>query len=192
MPITLYYISGSDFVTIDKGNNDLSTIYGTTNLITCGSLSQIFIFSGSSVIANFPSNDTIVYYNNLTSSSSIFTPPITTGSAPANLTFNYSYSASLKELIYIVSSSTYNITGSESSSFTTFVDPNINYMFKLTGSDITNNNSQIVILDNSIPSYIPGLPGTIIKNITGSNIPISASVYLSSSHNYTAYLYVSE
>ena len=87
---------------------------------------------------------------------------------------------------FYVTSSTYSTSGSGVSTtlYTTQLSDST-YTFKVTGSG--NYDSYLYIGDTTVASPTPEI-GYLVAQASGSNVGVSASIYLSASHNYNAYL----
>ena len=182
----LYYISESATLTLIKDTGTSESWTGITNLIVCSSLYEITAFSGSQQLVSFPINNTNLYY----------TPGITNNAPPANtepialLAWRYTVTdidpLELVSCSYSISSSTvaYGESG-PSTAFTIGVQADDVYTFKVTGS--SKYESYLYVGDLSVDSPTPEV-GYNLVYISGSNEGVSASVYLSASHNYSVYM----
>lgn len=182
----LYYISESNLLYVDDGVNPQTQLTDVTALITCGSLQQIVAFSGSKQVSSFSINNTNVYYTQ-----SIFAGIETSSIYPTSLTIIYQPENLDKEAIektaYYITSSNTSISGSSDAAYYIYtLTSDEVYTFSITSSNTYT--SQLTIIDKTLPAYYPQLPGAVVANVSGSDQGISASVYLSASHDYAAYL----
>jgi hypothetical protein len=198
----LYYISGSSITSSlllikeDKTSNNWNDV----NLIICGSLGEIIVTSGSKNVVSFPIYNTNIYYSD--SSSSLYPPPIQTSFIPSSTlswTFNFAnldpdYLVYDSPSYYISSSAFYySASGSSATGSTTTLIVNTGlYDIALSSSFATfpsSYTSSISVYYNSLTTSI--VPGILIYSISGSsNVPLSASLFLSASNSYTIAMFI--
>lgn len=182
----LYYTSESRTLLVDDGTNQQYQLTNITALIPCGSLQQLVAFSGSTQVSSFSINDTNIFYT-----ASIFASETTSSTYSANLAVVYQPNNIDKEATeytaYYITSSNLSISGSSTAeSYVYTIPSNEVYTFSITSSNTYT--TQLTVIDKTLPAYYPLLPGAVIVDISGSDQGISASVYLSASHDYIAYL----
>lgn len=182
----LYYISESATLTLLTDTGIRQQWTGINNLIVCSSLYEITAFSGSEQVVAFPINNTNLYYD---VNAINIPPPIDSGSYAA-LTTYFSIqdiiSTDLSSCSFYITSSTVSISGSTDPATLFFSPPAENtYTFKVTGSG--KYDSYLYVGDLSIESLTPEV-GYSLVYVSGSNQGVSASVYLSASHNYSVYM----
>lgn len=183
----LYYISESSTLTLYSINGESKQWDTIDNLIVCSSLYEIIAFSGSKQLVAFPIEETNLYYTY--DSLPVQQPELITSSY-ATITVVYNMvdvlAADTSSCVFYVTSSTYSTSGSGTPTtlYTTQLSDST-YTFKVTGSG--DYNSYLYIGDTTVASPTPEI-GYILAQASGSNVGVSASIYLSASHNYNAYL----
>lgn len=197
----LYYTSASSSLFLVREDNTNATWNNVSSLIVCSSLYEIIAFSGSRQIVAFPIENTNLYYAPFTSTASAPTPPgpasptITTSGSfitwAVLLTQNTLSNAFMSGSAgYIYSGSTYYVSQSGVSGNGAFT-PNTtaSYTLFISGANTSATyDTYLALYDTTTGSQIPGLPGDIIYNLSGSSAPLSASFIPSASHTYQAVL----
>lgn len=182
----LYYISESATLTLIKDTGISETWTGVDSLITGSNSYEIIATSGSQELASFPINNTNIYYKSGITNE---VPP-TNAEPVALLAWRYTIiniePVELANCSYSISSSTmaYSESG-PSTALTMGVQADDVYTFKVVGS--SKYDSYLYVGDLSVDSPTPEV-GYSLVYISGSNQGVSASVYLSASHNYSVYM----
>ena len=183
----LYYISESATLTLTKDTGISETWTGIDNLIVCSSLYEITAFSGSEQVVAFPINNTNIYYdikaiNNVPQQQPL--EPFTT--VASYFSIKSIIETDLTSCIYYITSSTVSISGSAEPTTLFFSPPaEDTYTFEVIGTG--KYDSYLYVGDLTTESPTPEV-GDSLVNVSGSNQGVSASVYLSASHNYSVYM----
>lgn len=216
---SLYYNSGSGITSSlllikENGTPEVWTNNTITNLIISGALGEILAYSGSNIVVSFPIDNTNIYYgidyNEILSPGSqpFAPPPVSSPPPPIAATTRWSFgfanidpdmifndwptyyisSSDGGDFYYIASGS--SATGSE----LIFINSTGSYEIAITSSNGTLPSyytSSIQIYNSTTGSTIPGIPGTLLYDLSGSsNVPLTASLFLSASNSYNIIMFI--
>lgn len=184
---SIYYIENSGSLSLITDLGDV-TQWSNIDALTISNARQQIIAESSSVeIVVFPIDGTNIYY----STDAVNNIPIVvdTGSYTTITSYFSTTNVAAPELVscsFYISSSTVSISGSTNPA-TLLFSPLANsvYTFRVTGSG--SYDSYLYVGDTTIDSATPEI-GYGLVNKSGSNVGVSASVYLSASHNYNVYM----
>jgi hypothetical protein len=197
----LYYTPASSSLLLVRDDNTNATWNNISSLIVCSSLYEIVAFSGSSQIVAFPIDNTNLYYAPFINTSSA--PPPSQPSSPTITTLEsfITWAVVLTQNTlsngfmtgsagYIYSGSTYYVSQSSISNNGGFtLNTGSSYTLFISGANTSATyDTYLALYDTTTGSQIPGIPGDIIYNLSGSSAPLSASFIPSASHTYEAVL----
>lgn len=191
MTQNLYYSSTSSSLVLVQDGAASTSWSDVSSLIVCSSLYEVVAFSGSVKLAAFPIEDTNIYYTETyTITPPALIPDIPTQSySSLKVVFNITNvaDADTGSCKFFITSSAYAYSSSAYSTAAWLgILPQYTYTIGVTGSGTYD--ASLYLYDITSASFIPGLPGYLIGESTGSNIGVSASVAIQANHNYAAYL----
>ena len=187
----LYYIENSASLTLIRKNGNYQEWSDVDNLLVDSSSYQIVAISGSVELATFPINGTNIYYTNAPILSG---PPIQSQSIQnSGLTTYFSITdvidANTGSCTYSISSSIFSISGSGySTEIGLGLTPDYTYKIRLTGGGTYTSHMWIYdTTDGPVEVYFPGV---LLTEVSKSNAGVTASLYVSTSRTYAAYLQI--